>query len=121
MPQRLQWLNHRLDALVALCELQLAEADAPAMMVIAQRTRRAAHEAQAHAALSLVQARQERDAQAVQTAEAALAAAQRCRTAAERELDQGRLTRQSILRHGPEGADALDQRGCLVAPLVAQR
>ena len=29
-------------------------------------------------------------------------------------------TRQTTLRHGPDGADALDQRGCLVAPLVAQ-
>ncbi len=35
-------------------------------------------------------------------------------------LDEARRTRQTALRHGPEGADELDQRGCLVAPLVAQ-
>ncbi len=36
-------------------------------------------------------------------------------------LDEARATRQARLRHGPEGADEFDQRGCLVAPLVAQR
>ncbi len=37
-------------------------------------------------------------------------------------LDEARVTRQTVkLRHGPEGADELDQRGCLVAPLVAQQ
>ena len=36
-------------------------------------------------------------------------------------LDEARRTRQTTLRHGPEGADELDQRGCLVAPLVAQQ
>ncbi|MEY3252731.1 MAG: hypothetical protein RL227_1704, partial [Pseudomonadota bacterium] len=35
-------------------------------------------------------------------------------------LDETRQARQTTLRHGPDGADALDQRGCLVAPLVAQ-
>ena len=36
-------------------------------------------------------------------------------------LDEVRRTRQTALRHGLEGADELDQRGCLVAPLVAQQ
>jgi GAF domain-containing protein/DNA-binding response OmpR family regulator len=36
-------------------------------------------------------------------------------------LDEARRTQRTTLRHGPEGADALDQRSCLVAPLVAQR
>jgi CheY-like chemotaxis protein/GAF domain-containing protein len=36
-------------------------------------------------------------------------------------LEEARQTRQATLRHGPEGADELDQRGCLVAPLVAQQ
>ena len=36
-------------------------------------------------------------------------------------LDEARRTRQTRLRHGPEGADEIDQRGCLVAPLVAQQ
>ena len=36
-------------------------------------------------------------------------------------LDEARRTRQTALRRGPEGADELDQRGCLVAPLVAQQ
>jgi GAF domain-containing protein len=35
-------------------------------------------------------------------------------------LDEARRTRQTALRHGPDGADAIDQRGCLVAPLMAQ-
>ncbi len=36
-------------------------------------------------------------------------------------LDEARLSRAVTLRHGPEGADALEQRSCLVAPLIAQR
>jgi GAF domain-containing protein/CheY-like chemotaxis protein len=36
-------------------------------------------------------------------------------------LDEARRTRQARLRHGPEGADDIDQRACLVAPLVAQQ
>ena len=36
-------------------------------------------------------------------------------------LDEARRTRLASLRHGPEGADAVDQRSCLVAPLIAQR
>jgi GAF domain-containing protein/DNA-binding response OmpR family regulator len=36
-------------------------------------------------------------------------------------LDEARRTRQTSLRHGPEGADPIDQRGCLVAPLLAQQ
>jgi signal transduction histidine kinase/CheY-like chemotaxis protein/signal transduction protein with GAF and PtsI domain len=34
-------------------------------------------------------------------------------------LDEARRTRTACLRHGPEGADRLDQRSCLAAPLVA--
>jgi len=36
-------------------------------------------------------------------------------------LDQTRHTRLASLRHGPEGAAAVDQRSCLIAPLIAQR
>ena len=35
-------------------------------------------------------------------------------------LDEARHTRLARLRHGPAGAEAVDQRSCLVAPLVAQ-
>jgi len=34
-------------------------------------------------------------------------------------LDEARRTRAARLRHGPEGADELDQRSCLIAPLLA--
>ena len=34
-------------------------------------------------------------------------------------LDEARATRGSRLRHGPEGAAAVDRRSCLVAPLLA--
>ncbi|MBL8326535.1 MAG: GAF domain-containing protein, partial [Rubrivivax sp.] len=36
-------------------------------------------------------------------------------------LDEGRRTRASTLRHGPEGVQPLDQRSCLVVPLAVQR
>jgi signal transduction histidine kinase/CheY-like chemotaxis protein len=36
-------------------------------------------------------------------------------------LDETRRTRQTSLRHGPDRADELDQRGCLIAPLAAQQ
>ena len=36
-------------------------------------------------------------------------------------LDEARRGRSTALRHGPADADELDQRSCLVAPLVAQR
>ena len=36
-------------------------------------------------------------------------------------LAEARRTRKARLRHGPAGAAAIDQRSCLVAPLVAQR
>ncbi len=36
-------------------------------------------------------------------------------------LEQARADRSARLRHGPEGADAIDQRSCLLAPLVAGR
>lgn len=35
-------------------------------------------------------------------------------------LLEARSTRTFSLRHGPEGVDSIDQRSCLVAPLVAQ-
>jgi len=35
-------------------------------------------------------------------------------------LAEARLTRRASLRHGPDGAEAVDQRSCLVAPLMAQ-
>ncbi|MBX3642627.1 MAG: GAF domain-containing protein [Rubrivivax sp.] len=36
-------------------------------------------------------------------------------------LDETRQTHSASLRHGPDGADAVDQRSCLIAPLLAQR
>jgi len=36
-------------------------------------------------------------------------------------LAEARHTRRAVLRHGPEGAPTLDQRSCVVAPLVAQQ
>ena len=36
-------------------------------------------------------------------------------------LDEARRTRAVSLRHGPEGAEPVEQRSCLVAPLIAQR
>ena len=36
-------------------------------------------------------------------------------------LDEARRTRAPSLRHGPEGADELDQRNCLIAPMLAQQ
>ncbi len=36
-------------------------------------------------------------------------------------LDEARRSRAPALRHGPAGADPIDQRSCLVVPLIAQR
>ena len=36
-------------------------------------------------------------------------------------LEEARLTQATRLRHGPEGVAEVDQRSCIVAPLVAQR
>ncbi len=36
-------------------------------------------------------------------------------------LEEAQLSRAASLRHGPADADALDQRSCIVAPLIAQR
>ena len=36
-------------------------------------------------------------------------------------LTETRRSRKASLRHGPEGAEAAEQRSCLIAPLVAQR
>jgi hypothetical protein len=36
-------------------------------------------------------------------------------------LDEARQLRLARLRHGPDGADPVEQRSCLVAPLIAQR
>ena len=36
-------------------------------------------------------------------------------------LEEARVTRAVKLRHGPDGAEPIDQRSCLVAPLIAQR
>ncbi len=35
-------------------------------------------------------------------------------------LDEARTTRETSLRHGPDGAPPIEQRSCLVAPLIAQ-
>jgi GAF domain-containing protein/DNA-binding response OmpR family regulator len=36
-------------------------------------------------------------------------------------LDEARTLRSSNLRHGPEGSDSIDQRSCIVAPLLVNR
>jgi len=36
-------------------------------------------------------------------------------------LDEARRTRAAALRHGPDGVEPIDQRSCLVVPLIAQR
>ena len=36
-------------------------------------------------------------------------------------FDEARALRNSCLRHGPEGADPIDQRSCIVAPLLVNR
>ena len=36
-------------------------------------------------------------------------------------LEEAHRSRTPSLRHGPVGADELDQRGCLIAPLIAQQ
>ena len=36
-------------------------------------------------------------------------------------LEEARHTRLASLRHGPDGAAAVEQRSCLIAPLIAQR
>ena len=36
-------------------------------------------------------------------------------------LSEAGRTRAVSLRHGPEGANPIDQRSCLIAPLIAQR
>jgi len=36
-------------------------------------------------------------------------------------LAEARRSRAVSLRHGPDGADPIDQRSCLIAPLIAQR
>ncbi len=36
-------------------------------------------------------------------------------------LDEARRTGEASLRHGPEGAEPVDQRSCLIAPLIARR
>ena len=36
-------------------------------------------------------------------------------------LDEARSTRAPSLRHGPPDAEAIDQRSCLIAPLIARR
>jgi signal transduction histidine kinase/GAF domain-containing protein len=105
--QRLTLLEQRIHALVALCELPLAEADARAMLALAQRSTRPAHVAQALCALALVQTRQERIAQALESATAAQAAAKRIRRAAEREPPMAlALLRQATAALGADPAQA---------------
>ncbi len=36
-------------------------------------------------------------------------------------LEEARRTRAVAMRHGPEGAEPINQRSCLIAPLIAQR
>ena len=72
-------LEARINSLLALIEDDRAEADALAMLALARRSKRAAFEARALNALSLVQNRQERNSEAQQTAQQAQAAARRSR------------------------------------------
>jgi GAF domain-containing protein/DNA-binding response OmpR family regulator len=107
-PQRLALLEERIHALVALCELPLAEADARAMLALAKRTKRPAHEARALCALALVQARQEHHEMALESASAAKAAAQRIRSASERApLLALALLRQATAALVPDPAGAV--------------
>lgn len=77
----LQLLELRCNSLLAVLELPRAEADAQAMLALAQRSRSAAHRAQALAAWAHVQTRQERLQPALQNAGEALQAARRSRRA----------------------------------------
>ena len=115
-PQRLALLEQRIHALVALCELPLAEADARAMLALAQRSKRPAHEAQALCALALVQTRQERGAQALEAATAAEAAAKRIRNAAERKP----LLALALLRQATAALVADPAQAALHAEQAAQ-
>ncbi|MFM8770294.1 MAG: hypothetical protein ACKOD9_21910, partial [Rubrivivax sp.] len=81
----LHLLEQRIDALVNLCELSLAEVDAYEMLALAQRGGNLADLAKGHCALAQVRTRKERYAQAMQSASDAEVAAQRCRRAAVRE------------------------------------
>ena len=116
-PQRLALLEQRIHSLVALCELPLAEADAQAMLVLAQRSKRPVHEAQALCALALVQTRQERNQQALEAAVAAEAAAGRCRGAAER----GPLVALALLRQASAALNLDPARAAACAEQAAQR
>ena len=77
--ERLTLLELRAESRLALIDLAGAETDAQAMLALADRRRSAAERARALACLAHVQTRQERNAEALQTAAAALEAAQRSR------------------------------------------
>jgi len=77
--RRLTLLDQRIESQLALIELDAAEVHAREMLALAARTKGAAHLAQALNALSLVQNRQERNAEAAATAQRALAAVKRSR------------------------------------------
>ncbi|MBI5722085.1 MAG: response regulator [Burkholderiales bacterium] len=94
----------RIDSLLALLELDDAEADAQAMLALARRTKSTAHEAQALACLAHVQTRHERFEQALASAAAAVAAARRSRR---RELIALALLRQAAARLAHDGVDVL--------------
>ncbi len=116
-PEQLVLLAQRLHSLVALCELPRAEADARAMLALAQRTQRPAFEAQALCALALVQTRQERSAQALEAATTAEAAAKRIRSAAER----APLLALALLRQATAALSADPRHAALHAEQAAQR
>jgi signal transduction histidine kinase/CheY-like chemotaxis protein/putative methionine-R-sulfoxide reductase with GAF domain len=115
--RRLALLEQRVHALVALCELPLAAADAQAMLALAKLTRRPAHEAQALCALALVLMRQEQFARALQAATAAEVAARRIRSATEREP----LRALALLRQATAALAADPARAALHAEQAAQR
>jgi len=90
--ERLRLLEQRVNARLMRLELRDAEADAQAMLALAERTKVDAHRARALASLAHVQTRQERTTAASTHAEAAVAAARRSRR---RELIALALLRQA--------------------------
>ena len=111
--QQLRLLALRTESLLALLELQSAEADAQAMLALADRSRVAAHRALALATLAHVQTRQERYALALATAGAALQAARRSR--------QSELLALALLHLASAGLQRQPQQAAAQADEAARR
>ena len=102
--RKLPLLASRIDSLLALLKLNDAQADASAMLALANATQSVADEAHALACLAHVQTRQERTEVAQATAAAALAAARR---SGRRELIALALLRQAAATFARNPADAV--------------